>query len=121
MPLDATLGRGISKPPFDRAGRRARLRLRELLEPAAHTVCLAQPFLRKICGLVRPLVLHGYLERLEDSVVAEYLTHEHDILMIGAGGAGLRAAAEAAAAGVKIAMISKSLLGKTHTVITENS
>jgi len=64
-------------------------------------------------------MLYGHLERLEDSVVAEYITHEHDVLVIGAGGAGLRAAAEAAAAGVKVAVISKSLLGKAHTVMAE--
>lgn len=51
--------------------------------------------------------------------MAEYITHEHDVVVIGAGGAGLRAAAEAAAAGVKVALISKSLLGKAHTVMAE--
>ena len=51
--------------------------------------------------------------------MTEYLTHEHDVLVIGAGGAGLRAAAEAAGAGVKVAVISKSLLGKAHTVMAE--
>ena len=51
--------------------------------------------------------------------MTEYLTHEHVVLFIGAGGAGLRAAAEAAAAGVKVAVISKSLLGKAHTVMAE--
>jgi succinate dehydrogenase / fumarate reductase flavoprotein subunit len=51
--------------------------------------------------------------------VAEYTTHEHDVLIIGAGGAGLRAAVEASAAGVKVAVISKSLLGKAHTVMAE--
>ena len=51
--------------------------------------------------------------------MAEYVTHEHDVLVIGAGGAGLRAAAEAAAAGVSVAVISKSLLGKAHTVMAE--
>jgi succinate dehydrogenase / fumarate reductase flavoprotein subunit len=51
--------------------------------------------------------------------VAEYLTHEHDVLIIGAGGAGLRAAVEASAAGVKVAVITKSLLGKAHTVMAE--
>jgi succinate dehydrogenase / fumarate reductase flavoprotein subunit len=51
--------------------------------------------------------------------VTEYVTHEHDVLVIGAGGAGLRAAAEAAAAGAKVAIISKSLLGKAHTVMAE--
>ena len=49
----------------------------------------------------------------------EYITHEHDVLIIGAGGAGLRAAVEASAAGVKVAVISKSLLGKAHTVMAE--
>ena len=51
--------------------------------------------------------------------MAEYITHEHDVLIIGAGGAGLRAAVEASAAGVTAAVISKSLLGKAHTVMAE--
>ena len=51
--------------------------------------------------------------------MAEYITHQHDVLVIGAGGAGLRAAVEASAAGVKVAVISKSLLGKAHTVMAE--
>jgi len=51
--------------------------------------------------------------------VAEYITHEHDVLIIGAGGAGLRAAVEASSAGVKVAVITKSLLGKAHTVMAE--
>jgi succinate dehydrogenase / fumarate reductase flavoprotein subunit len=51
--------------------------------------------------------------------VSEYLTHEYDVLVIGAGGAGLRAAAEASAGGAKVAVISKSLLGKAHTVMAE--
>src|SRR6202795_1021968 len=49
----------------------------------------------------------------------EYKTFEHDVLIIGAGGAGLRAAIEASAAGVKVGVISKSLLGKAHTVMAE--
>jgi succinate dehydrogenase / fumarate reductase, flavoprotein subunit len=64
-------------------------------------------------------VFDGHLERLENSLVTEYLTHQHDVLVIGAGGAGLRAAAEASAAGAKVAVISKSLLGKAHTVMAE--
>src|SRR5207249_9857892 len=51
--------------------------------------------------------------------MAEYATHEHDVLVIGAGGGGLRAAVEASAAGVKVAVITKSLLGKAHTVMAE--
>jgi succinate dehydrogenase flavoprotein subunit len=46
-------------------------------------------------------------------------THEYDVLVIGAGGAGLRAAIEASAAGVKVGLICKSLLGKAHTVMAE--
>ncbi len=49
----------------------------------------------------------------------EYETHEHDVLVIGAGGAGLRAAIEASAAGVRVALVCKSLLGKAHTVMAE--
>jgi len=49
----------------------------------------------------------------------DYQTHEHDVLVIGAGGAGLRAAIEASAAGVSVGLICKSLLGKAHTVMAE--
>src|SRR4249919_975833 len=48
-----------------------------------------------------------------------YETHEHDVIVIGAGGAGLRAAIEAAAHGVSVGLICKSLLGKAHTVMAE--
>ena len=51
--------------------------------------------------------------------MAEYEVVEHDVLVIGAGGAGLRAAIEASAAGVKVGVLSKSLLGKAHTVMAE--
>jgi succinate dehydrogenase / fumarate reductase flavoprotein subunit len=46
-------------------------------------------------------------------------TVEHDVRVIGAGGAGLRAAIEAAAAGVSVGVVCKSLLGKAHTVMAE--
>ncbi|PYT09798.1 MAG: fumarate reductase/succinate dehydrogenase flavoprotein subunit, partial [Acidobacteria bacterium] len=51
--------------------------------------------------------------------MAEFQGHEHDVLVIGAGGAGLRAAIEAAAAGVSVGLVCKSLLGKAHTVMAE--
>src|SRR5947199_7093076 len=51
--------------------------------------------------------------------MAEYQTFEHDVLVIGAGGAGLRAAIEASAAGVSVGVVCKSLLGKAHTVMAE--
>ena len=48
-----------------------------------------------------------------------YETHEHDVLIIGAGGAGLRAAIEALAQGARVGLVCKSLLGKAHTVMAE--
>ncbi|PYL78056.1 MAG: fumarate reductase/succinate dehydrogenase flavoprotein subunit [Verrucomicrobia bacterium] len=49
----------------------------------------------------------------------DYDTFEHDVLVIGAGGAGLRAAIEASVAGVRVGLVCKSLLGKAHTVMAE--
>jgi len=49
----------------------------------------------------------------------EYETFEYDVLVIGAGGAGLRASIEASAAGVRVGLVCKSLLGKAHTVMAE--
>jgi succinate dehydrogenase / fumarate reductase flavoprotein subunit len=52
-------------------------------------------------------------------VTPPYETHEHDVLIIGAGGAGLRAAIEALAQGARVGLVCKSLLGKAHTVMAE--
>src|SRR6516164_5343696 len=51
--------------------------------------------------------------------MAKYQTHEYDVVVIGAGGAGLRAAIESSARGSKTALVCKSLLGKAHTVMAE--
>ncbi len=51
--------------------------------------------------------------------MGQYETHTYDVLVIGAGGAGLRAAIEASAAGVSVGLVCKSLLGKAHTVMAE--
>ena len=51
--------------------------------------------------------------------MAAYTRYDYDVLVIGAGGAGLRAAIEAASAGVSVGLICKSLLGKAHTVMAE--
>jgi len=51
--------------------------------------------------------------------LTDYETHEHDVLVIGAGGAGLRAAIEASALGLRVGVVCKSLLGKAHTVMAE--
>src|ERR1017187_5996583 len=52
-------------------------------------------------------------------MATNYETFEYDVLVIGAGGAGMRAAIEASAAGVKVGLVCKSLLGKAHTVMAE--
>ncbi len=51
--------------------------------------------------------------------MAEFETLEYDVLVIGAGGAGLRAAIEASAQQVSVGLVCKSLLGKAHTVMAE--
>ena len=48
-----------------------------------------------------------------------YQTYEHDVLVIGAGGAGLRAAISILEAGLSCGVVTKSLLGKAHTVMAE--
>jgi len=52
-------------------------------------------------------------------MVEKFETHEHDVLIIGAGGAGLRAAIEALGQGARVGVVCKSLLGKAHTVMAE--
>ena len=52
-------------------------------------------------------------------MTTSYETREHDVLIIGAGGAGLRAAIEALAKGASVGVVCKSLLGKAHTVMAE--
>ena len=49
----------------------------------------------------------------------DYESYEHDVLVIGAGGAGLRAAIEASSVGLSVGLVCKSLLGKAHTVMAE--
>src|SRR2546423_7379108 len=53
------------------------------------------------------------------AVEDRYETHDLDVIVVGAGGAGLRAAVESSAAGARTALICKSLLGKAHTVMAE--
>src|SRR3989442_16018566 len=51
--------------------------------------------------------------------MADYAVRECGVLVVGAGGAGLRAAIEASAGGAKTGVVTKSLLGKAHTVMAE--
>jgi succinate dehydrogenase / fumarate reductase flavoprotein subunit len=66
---------------------------------------------------LRAPLLDRRADGLEDPLTFETL--EHDVLVIGAGGAGLRAAIEASLAGKRVGLICKSLLGKAHTVMAE--
>src|SRR5207248_1556751 len=63
--------------------------------------------------VVRPSRTQG------DLLSEPFQTLTTDVLVIGAGGAGMRAAIEAAAAGARVAVVCKSLLGKAHTVMAE--
>lgn len=57
---------------------------------------------------------------LEEAMeMTDYQTHEYDVVIIGAGGAGLRAAIEATQKGASVAVVCKSMLGKAHTVMAE--
>ena len=51
--------------------------------------------------------------------VSEIQTIEHDVIVVGAGGAGLRAAIECSRQGLDVGVVCKSLLGKAHTVMAE--
>ena len=55
----------------------------------------------------------------EQTAAADYQTHDYDVIIIGAGGSGLRAAIEAKERGLRVALVCKSLLGKAHTVMAE--
>src|SRR5450432_64361 len=57
--------------------------------------------------------IFGFFEQMD------YEIHEHDVIVIGAGGAGLSAAIAASAEGVSVGLVCKSLLGKAHTVMAE--
>ena len=63
-----------------------------------------------------PLLAAG---RNRPRMADQFETHVHDVLVIGAGGAGLRAAIEAKTAGADVGLVCKSLLGKAHTVMAE--
>src|SRR2546423_8908954 len=80
---------------------------------------LGQPVLGRVLRSVCAAVFDGHHHRLENLLMVEYRTFEYDVLVIGAGGAGLRAAIEASAAGGRVGLILQSNLGKRHTVIGE--
>jgi succinate dehydrogenase / fumarate reductase flavoprotein subunit len=96
-----------------------RLRLLELSQSQSHEVGLGKPVLGRLLGPVRAVVLDGHSDGLENPLMPDYQSFEYDVVVIGAGGAGLRAAIEASASGARVGLICKSLLGKAHTVMAE--
>src|SRR5712675_913654 len=80
---------------------------------------VGQPVLGRVLRSVCSAVFDGSPYRLENLLMAEYDKHTYDVLVIGAGGAGLRAAIEASATGARVGLVCKSLLGKAHTVMAE--
>ena len=85
MPFLSSSGWRFSRPVGGGAGAQASLRLRELPESAPHAVCLVQSLHGSIFRFVCAYVLDGYLDGLENRLVAEYIAHEHDVLIIGPG------------------------------------
>src|SRR3981189_3079859 len=80
---------------------------------------MGQLDLRRLGGFIHSACSQRPDSRPEDSVTANYEVREHDVLIIGAGGAGLRAAIETLAQGASVGVVCKSLLGKAHTVMAE--
>jgi succinate dehydrogenase / fumarate reductase flavoprotein subunit len=78
-----------------------------------------EPYFGWIGGLLHTASGFRRYPRREDLLSDRFETHEHDVLVIGAGGAGLRAAIEALGQGASVGVVSKSLLGKAHTVMAE--
>src|SRR3972149_5310650 len=68
---------------------------------------------------ILPTLTPGAISSGEVRAVANYERQEFDVVVVGAGGAGLRAAIEASAMGARTALVCKSLLGKAHTVMAE--
>ena len=99
LPLAAASGRRASGLPLRQPGTARLLQGRERIQSRAHALGVDQPVHRRVLRHLYPPLLDGDLDRLEDPLMAGYQTHEHDVLVIGAGGAGLRAAIEASAAG----------------------
>src|SRR5205823_12419713 len=92
----------------------------ELIHSAAWLLRLGQHVLRGADRRLHSAADDRCHPRTEDHLLMEdFTTLTTDVLVIGAGGAGLRAAIEAAASGARVDIVCKSLLGKAHTVMAE--
>src|SRR5207253_8230796 len=119
LPLAPASSGRMLRSALDAPPARARVCVRGLPQPPPRHLRLAEPLQRGLRRSLHPALLDGRVARLEDRVMVRAQTHEHDVLVIGAGGAGLRAAIEASAAGLSVGLVCKSLLGKAHTVMAE--
>src|SRR5206468_12636702 len=90
----------------------------EHAQRASHVLRLAELLRRLLRRPVRPSGRRGRAPRSPApmSESEKYESHTHDVLVVGAGGAGLRAAIDAAAHGCSVGLVCKSLLGQAHTV-----
>src|SRR5919106_737528 len=88
-------------------------------EPPSWRDRVGQPVRGRPHRRLRAPGVDGRDQRPEALLMTEREVHEFDVIVIGAGGAGLRAAIEARAEGASTALICKSLLGKAHTVMAE--
>src|SRR5262249_52965577 len=93
--------------------------LRERAQRPAHALGLDEPRLGRLLGPLRADARGGGLVGREAPLMAGLGGHPPHVLVIGAGGAGPRAAVAASAAGVAVGLVCKSLLGKAHTVMAE--
>src|SRR5438270_146120 len=66
----------FSRPTGRCSGPKESLRLRELPQPSTHGLCLVQSFQRGVCRSLCSDVFDGRVDRLEDPLMAEYITHE---------------------------------------------
>lgn len=89
-----------------------------LLERPSHVVGLDELEQCWRHRFVHKTLFHGGPER-PSNILMNYETKEQDVLVVGAGGAGLRAAIEATEQGCSVGLVCKSLLGKAHTVMAE--
>src|SRR5207244_1798567 len=123
LPLVPILDGGPDRPVLESACRRplaARHDDTEPGEPPARCLGLVQHVLRCADRCLHPALDGRHHSRTTGDLLSEaYETLTTDVLVIGAGGAGLRAAIEAAAAGARVDIVCKSLLGKAHTVMAE--
>src|SRR5207245_7550581 len=96
------------------------LELGQLAQRKARALGVGEPGGRRPHRPLHPASFDGRADRSQDRVLmAEINTASYDVVVVGAGGAGLRAAVEAHGDGAKTAVVCKSLLGKAHTVLAE--